>query len=172
MYHIVLRELMGYLLWEPWMPPLGTTRSHRRTQLVRLTASLVVSGLGMYSTAFVWVALSDGCYYSVRFWLSFNFSQPVWCSLNLCLSEQCRRKSGQFFVLISLRETTANQCPHVWSCWIREDLAIPTAQLIEHHDYRTILDSLLMRLRRALDRYWLKKVPLLSESVKTSEIHV
>ena len=40
-------------------------------------------------------------------------------------------------------------------------LSVPTAQIIERHDFRTILDFLLMKLRTALDMDWLKKLPLL-----------
>ena len=40
-------------------------------------------------------------------------------------------------------------------------LSIPTAQIIELYDYRTILGFLLMKLRTELDRDWLKKLPLL-----------
>ena len=40
-------------------------------------------------------------------------------------------------------------------------LSVPTAQIIERHDFRTILDFMLKKLRTALDRDWLKKVPLL-----------
>ena len=40
-------------------------------------------------------------------------------------------------------------------------LAIPTAQIIERHDFRTILDFLLMKLRTALDREWLQSLPIL-----------
>ena len=41
--------------------------------------------------------------------------------------------------------------------------SIPTAQIIEQHDYRTILEFLLMKLRTALDRDWLKKLPVRHE---------
>ena len=40
-------------------------------------------------------------------------------------------------------------------------LALPTAQIIERHDYRTILDFLLMKLRLAVDRDWLQSLPTL-----------
>ena len=40
-------------------------------------------------------------------------------------------------------------------------LAIPTAQIIERHDFRTILDFLLMKLRTALDKDWLQSLPVL-----------
>ena len=45
-------------------------------------------------------------------------------------------------------------------------LALPTSQIIERHDFRTILDFLLMKLRTALDRDWLKKLPLLHKVIK------
>ena len=40
-------------------------------------------------------------------------------------------------------------------------LAVPTAKIIERHDYRTIIDFLLMKLRTALDKDWLQSLPLL-----------
>ena len=39
-------------------------------------------------------------------------------------------------------------------------LSVPTAQIIERYDFRTILDFMLMKLRTALDRDWPKKLPL------------
>ena len=47
-----------------------------------------------------------------------------------------------------------------------KSLALPTSQIIERHDFRTILDFLLMKLRTALDRDWLKKLPLLHKVIK------
>ena len=40
-------------------------------------------------------------------------------------------------------------------------LALPTAKIIERHDYKTIIDFLLLKLRTALDRDWLQSIPLL-----------
>ena len=40
-------------------------------------------------------------------------------------------------------------------------LTLPTVQIIERHDFRTILDFLLMKLRTALDRDWLQSLPTL-----------
>ena len=40
-------------------------------------------------------------------------------------------------------------------------LAGPTVNIIERHDFRSILDFLLMKLRTALDRDWLQSLPLL-----------
>ena len=40
-------------------------------------------------------------------------------------------------------------------------LATPTVQIILRHDFRTILDFLLMNLRTALDRDWLQNLTLL-----------
>ena len=40
-------------------------------------------------------------------------------------------------------------------------LAGPTVKIIERHDFRSILDFLLMKLRTALDRDWLQSLPLL-----------
>ena len=48
---------------------------------------------------------------------------------------------------------------------LERSLAVPTTQIIERHDFRTILDYLLMKLRTALDRDWLKKLPLLHEVI-------
>ena len=42
-----------------------------------------------------------------------------------------------------------------------KSLGLPTSQIIERHDYRTILDFLVMKLRTALDKDWLQKLPLL-----------
>ena len=39
--------------------------------------------------------------------------------------------------------------------------ALSTTQFMTRHDYRTIMDSLLMKLRRALDQDLLKKIPLI-----------
>ena len=44
-------------------------------------------------------------------------------------------------------------------------LAGPTTQIIERHDYRSILDYLLMKLRTALDKDWLHKLPLLHKVI-------
>ena len=41
--------------------------------------------------------------------------------------------------------------------------ARPTCQIIEIHDYRTIIDFLLMKLRIALDRHWLQNLPILHQ---------
>ena len=41
----------------------------------------------------------------------------------------------------------------------------PTTQVIERHDYRSILDYLLMKLRTALDKDWLHKLPLLHKVI-------
>ena len=49
---------------------------------------------------------------------------------------------------------------------LEKSLALPTSQIIERHDFRTILDFLLMKLRTALDRDWLKKLPLLHKVIK------
>ena len=40
-------------------------------------------------------------------------------------------------------------------------LSLPTSRILERHDYRTILDFLLMKLRTALDRDWLQSLPTL-----------
>ena len=40
-------------------------------------------------------------------------------------------------------------------------LTAPTVNIIERHDFRSILDFLLMKLRTALDRNWLQSLPLL-----------
>ena len=40
-------------------------------------------------------------------------------------------------------------------------LAAPTVNIIERHDFRSILEFLLMKLRTALDRDWLQSLPLL-----------
>ena len=40
-------------------------------------------------------------------------------------------------------------------------LFLPTSRILERHDYRTILDFLLRKLRPALDRDWLQSLPTL-----------
>ena len=49
-------------------------------------------------------------------------------------------------------------------------LATPTVQIIERHDYRTILDFLMMKLRTALDRDWLQQLPLLHKVKSQSQV--
>ena len=44
-------------------------------------------------------------------------------------------------------------------------LALPTAKIIERHDFRTIVDFLLMKLRTALDKNWLQSLPLLHKVI-------
>ena len=44
-------------------------------------------------------------------------------------------------------------------------VATPTVQIIQHHDFRTILDFLLMKLRTALDREWLQNLTQLHKVV-------
>ena len=51
-------------------------------------------------------------------------------------------------------------------------LSVPTAQILERHNFRTILDFMLMKLRTALVRDWLKKLPLLHKVDPTSLHHV
>ena len=46
-----------------------------------------------------------------------------------------------------------------------KSLEMPTAQIIEKHDFRSILDYLLMKLRTALDRDWLHSLPTLHKVV-------
>ena len=40
-------------------------------------------------------------------------------------------------------------------------LSLPTSRILERHDYRTILDFILMKLQTALDRDWLQSLPTL-----------
>ena len=44
-------------------------------------------------------------------------------------------------------------------------LALPTSNILERHDFRTILDFLLMKLRTALDRDWVHSLPVLHKVV-------
>ena len=48
---------------------------------------------------------------------------------------------------------------------LESTLAEPTAQIIEQHDSKTILDFLLMKLRTALDRDWLQSLPILNKVI-------
>ena len=49
-------------------------------------------------------------------------------------------------------------------------LVSPTVKIIERHDFRSILDYLLMKLRTALDRDWLQNLALLHRVVYTTFI--
>ena len=42
---------------------------------------------------------------------------------------------------------------------LEKSLALPTSRILERHDFRTILDFLLMKLRTAMDREWLQSLP-------------
>ena len=44
-------------------------------------------------------------------------------------------------------------------------LAVPTSKILERHDFRTIIDFLLMILRTALDRDWLYSLPELHKVI-------
>ena len=44
-------------------------------------------------------------------------------------------------------------------------LSVPTSKILERHDFRTILDFLLMKLRTALDRDWVHSLPVLHKVV-------
>ena len=59
--------------------------------------------------------------------------------------------------------------PSIVNCFgpneFERTLAAPTARTIERHDFRSILDFLLMKLRTALDKDWLQKLPLLHKVV-------
>ena len=46
-----------------------------------------------------------------------------------------------------------------------KSLEIPTTQIIERHDFRCIIDYLLMKLRTALDRDWLQSLPTLHKVI-------
>ena len=46
-------------------------------------------------------------------------------------------------------------------------LSIPKSRILDRHDYRTILDFLLMKLRTALDRDWLQSLPTLHKVHKS-----
>ena len=48
-------------------------------------------------------------------------------------------------------------------------LAIPSAKIIERHDFRTIIDYLLLKLRTALDRDWVHSLPVLHKVVFISK---
>ena len=59
--------------------------------------------------------------------------------------------------------------PSIVNCFgpneFERNLAAPTARIIERHDFRSILDFLLMKLRTALDKNWLQNLPLLHKVV-------
>ena len=52
-----------------------------------------------------------------------------------------------------------------------KSLSLPTSQIIERHDYRAILDYLLMKLRTALDKDWLQQIPVLHKVKYLLVIH-
>ena len=53
--------------------------------------------------------------------------------------------------------------PSIVNCFgpneFERTLAVPTARIIERHVFRSKLDFLLMKLRTALDKDWLQKLP-------------
>ena len=55
---------------------------------------------------------------------------------------------------------------------LETSLALPTAQIIERHDFRTILDFLLMKLRTALGKDWLQNLPILHKVLYFSLIFI
>ena len=50
---------------------------------------------------------------------------------------------------------------HSFGQMISRNVLLATVNIIERHDFRSILDFLLMKLRTALDRDWLQSLPLL-----------
>ena len=62
--------------------------------------------------------------------------------------------------------------PSIVNCFgpkeFERTLAVSTARIIERHDFRSILDFLLMKIRTALDKDWLQKLPLLHKVVSFS----
>ena len=44
-------------------------------------------------------------------------------------------------------------------------LSLPTAKIIKRHDFRTIIDFMLMKFRTTLDKIWLQSVPLVHRVV-------
>ena len=73
--------------------------------------------------------------------------------LNSCLSSELPGRQRPFIV--------NNFGPEE----IERCLALPTAKIIERHDFRTIVDFLLTKLRTALDKNWLQSLPLLHKVI-------
>ena len=48
---------------------------------------------------------------------------------------------------------------------LEKSLSLPTSKILERHDFRSILDYLLMKLRTALDREWLQSLPILHKVI-------
>ena len=63
--------------------------------------------------------------------------------------------------ILSIRDQNSICSQHICVNDFERCLATPTAQIIERHDFRTILDFLLMKLRTALNKDWLQSVPIL-----------
>ena len=77
---------------------------------------------------------------------------------NMCHNYQSRSQASPSCLLGKQQPVNVNTFN---PAEFEQSLLIPTSQIIERHDYRTILDFLLIKLRTALDRDWLKKLPLL-----------
>ena len=63
------------------------------------------------------------------------------------------------------RSLSGKTCPMVVNWFgvteLEKCLSMPTSRILERHDFRTILDFLLMKLRTALDQEWLQSIPVL-----------
>ena len=81
---------------------------------------------------------------------------PTWVTL----IDMCERLNVSLTATLpgSFRPSTVNSFgPNEFEKY----LSLPTARIIERHDFRTIIDFLLTKLRTALDRDWLQSLPLL-----------
>ena len=74
-----------------------------------------------------------------------NFDERVATCLNRSLPGKCRLMVINWFGVTELEKC----------------LAMPTSKILERHDFRTILDFLLMKLRTAMDQEWLQSIPVL-----------
>ena len=74
-----------------------------------------------------------------------NFDERLGTSLSLSLPGRKRP-----MIVTGFEPTELEKC-----------LAMPTSHILERHDFRTILDFLLMKLRTALNQEWLQSVPVL-----------
>ena len=85
------------------------------------------------------------------------FETPPTC---VTLIDMCERLNVSLTATLpgSFRPSTVNSFgPNEFD----KCLSLPTARIIERHDFRTIIDFLLTKLRTALDRDWLQSLPLL-----------
>ena len=85
------------------------------------------------------------------------FESPPNC---VCLVRMCD-KLNQCFTSALPGTKRPNLAHSFGPSEFEKSLIAPIVNIIERHDFRSILDFLLMKLRTALDRDWLQSLPLL-----------